>query len=470
MRHTSVHSSSRSLRACMFGLVIPTLLGLFVPTLARADDWPQWLGAKRDGIWREQGIVNKLPKGGPKVRWRVPVGGGYSGPAVADGRVFITDRKLAANAKNPRNPFDTRTRVAGKERVLCINDKDGKVIWQKEYDCTYQVSYASGPRCTPVVAGDKVYTLGTMGHLYCWNVKDGKEIWHHNLAQDYNAPIQQWGFSGHPLVDGNRLICLVGGKNSLVVAFDKDSGKELWRALDVNSQGYCPPMIYTIGGKRQLIMWHPKGIHSLNPTNGKVNWYHRYPRRGQLKAALSIPTPRYDNGKLFVTAFYDGPLMIQINDKGTKTNVLWQGQGRNERPDGTDGLHSIMATPFIKDGYIYGVCSYGELRCLNAKTGKRIWSSRQPTSNGKELRWANAFLVQHEDRFFLFNELGDLIIAKLTPNGYEEISRANVLRPTNKMAGFRRPRLVLWSHPAFANRCMYARNDEEIVCVSLAAK
>jgi hypothetical protein len=160
--------------------------------------------------------------------------------------------------------------------------------------------------------------------------------------------------------------------------------------------------------------------------------------------------------------------MLELKDN--KPAVLWQSKwakgGRGESPNKTDQLHAIMPTPFIRDGHIYGVCSYGELRCLKEDTGERVWMTLQATGSQKEPteRWANAFLVEQGDRFFLFNEKGDLIIARLTPKGYEESSRAHILKPDNTMPG----RPVIWSHPAFANQCVYARNDHEIVCVSLA--
>ena len=132
----------------------------------------------------------------------------------------------------------------------------------------------------------------------------------------------------------------------------------------------------------------------------------------------------------------------------------------------TTHLNAILCTPFLEDGHIYGVCSYGQLRCLEADSGKRVWETLKAATAGSPVRWANAFLVKNDNRFFLFNEKGDLIIARLSPSGYEEISRAHVLEPLNKDAG----RLVVWSHPAFANRRMYARNDKEIICVDLAAK
>jgi outer membrane protein assembly factor BamB len=433
------------------------LLGLAVP-LSRADDWPQWLGPKRDGVWREKGILDRFPAGGPKVKWRADVGAGYSGPSVAGGKVYLTDRILAPGAKLPDSGFAAPT-LPGVERVLCLNEADGKPLWKHEYDCTYQLSYASGPRASPIVDGDRVYTLGAMGNLFCLDTKTGGVQWSKDFRKEYDAKTQTWGFAGHPLVDGDKLICLVGGPGSTVVAFDKKTGKELWKSLSASQAGYCPPTLIEQGGKRQLIVWHPAAVVSLDPETGKQNWSQAF----EASSGLSIPTPRLDGDRLFVTAFYNGSLMLKLKPDGSGAEVVWKGKTKSEQPRLTDGLHSIMPTPFIIDNHIYGVCSYGELRCLEGDTGKRLWMTLEATG-GKEERWANAFLIRHEDRFFLFNEKGDLIIARLTPKGYEEVSRAHILDPDNKLPG----RLVIWSHPAFANKAMYARNDHEIVCVSLA--
>jgi outer membrane protein assembly factor BamB len=456
-------------QVCLCGLA--SLVALAAGA-ARADDWPQWLGPLRDGVWRETGIIERFPPTGPVIRWRTPIGGGYSGPAVAHGRVFITDRKLAPGVRNPSNAF-ARSEIPGSERVLCLEEATGKVLWLHEYPCGYQVSYPAGPRTTPVVNGGKVYTLGAMGDLLCLDVQTGKVIWSKNFPRDYDTAVPMWGFSANPLLDGNRLICLVGGQGSVAVAFDKDTGKEVWRALSAKQPGYCPPMIYEFAGKRQLIIWHPESVNSLDPETGAVYWSQPFGSdkigggRAMVKAGMTIPTPRLMRDLLFFTAFYDGPLMLKLDADRPGAHVLWEGKSHSEKPDQTDGLHSTMSTPVLKDGYIYGVCSYGELRCLDARTGERIWSTRQPTG-GEEQRWANAFLVPQGDRFILFNEHGDLIIAKLSPKRYEELSRAHILRATNTMAA---PpgRRVIWSHPAFADRCVFARNDEEIVCVSMAA-
>ena len=182
------------------------LLLSFVSISVLASEWPQWLGPQRDGIWREDGIIEKFD-GAPKLKWKVDVGGGYSGPAVADGRVFLTDRQLAKGVTNPANKF-TRGRLAGSERILCLRESDGKLLWKHEYDCPYQLSYPAGPRCTPTVDGERVYVLGAMGDLFCLAVADGKVIWQRNFEKEFGAKVPVWGFAAHPLVDGKKLIAL----------------------------------------------------------------------------------------------------------------------------------------------------------------------------------------------------------------------------------------------------------------------
>ena len=421
-----------------------------------ADDWPQWLGPKRDGVWRESGIVEKLPEQ-LTYKWRVPLGGGYSGPAVVGGRVFVMDRQLAKNTTNPSNAF-SRGEIPGTERVVCLNETDGKVLWTHEYNSAYTVSYAAGPRVTPAVDGGKVYTVGAEGDLVCLEAQSGKKVWARNFKTDFGVKTPMWGFAGHPLVDGDKVICLVGGQGSIAVAFDKNSGKEIWRALSAKEPGYAPPVIYDFAGKRQLIIWHPESVNSLDPETGKVFW--TYPTKA-IQSGMTIPTPLKSGDRLFLTSFYNGSLMLRVS--GDEPEMIWASKKISEKD--TDGLHSVMATPLIQDGYIYSPCSYGQFRCLKEESGERLWETFAPTS-GKSERWGHAFVVKNGERAFIFNEKGDLIIAKLTPEKYEEISRAHLIDPLNRDPG----RFVVWSHPAFANKHVYARNDKEIVSVSLAAQ
>jgi len=426
----------------------------------QADDWPQWLGPKRDAVWRETGIVERFPASGLQAVWRTPVSSGYTGPAVAGGRVYVMDRVRAAAAADPGSAFQ-RGDAPSKERVLCLDERTGAVLWQHEYDCRYTVSYPAGPRATPTVADGKVYTLGAEGHLRCLDAASGKLVWSRHFKTDFGAGTPMWGFAGHPLIDGRRLFCMAGGKGSLAVALDKDSGEVLWRALDAKEPGYSAPMIFQGGGPQQLIVWHPESLNSLDPETGRLFWSQPFESR----VGLSVAMPRQLGDRLFVTAFYNGPLMMRVQGEPPAASVLWKGKSSSEVK--TDGLHSIIPTPFLEDNHIYGVCSYGQLRCLKADTGERVWSTLQATTaDGKETRWGNAFLVKHGSRFFLANEKGELILARLSPAGYEEISRAKLVEPTNRDPG----RLVVWSHPAFANKRVYARNDRELVCFSLAAE
>jgi outer membrane protein assembly factor BamB len=446
------------------------LLIALAAAAARGDDWPQWLGPRRDGVWRETGVLDHFPAGGPKLRWRTPVGGGYAGPAVADGRVYVADRALDADAKDPENPFIQADSV-GKERLLCLDEADGHVLWTYSYPCRYRIQYPAGPRATPVVHGGKVYFAGAMGDLTCLDAKTGDKVWSKRFTEDYKAPVQTWGFASNPLIDGDKLICLVGGRGTGVVAFGKDDGKEKWRALAEEDEhvGYAPPMIYTVGSVRQLVVWTPDAVNGLDPDSGKVYWSQPF----SVKSDLSIPTPVLDGDKLLVSSFYNGSLLLKLtaDDGKPAASVLWKGKGRSEFPKDTDTLHSIICTPYVRDGCVYGVCSYGELRCLKEEDGSRVWADLRATAEaGKppkdQQRWANAFLTPQGDRWFLFNEKGDLIIARLSPKGYEEIDRAHLIEPTGTAMG----RPVVWSHPAYANKSVYVRNDKEIACYALAAE
>ena len=422
-----------------------------------ADDWPQWLGPQRDGVWRETGILEEFPLDGLRYRWRARIGTGYAGPAVAGGRVFVHDRKLARDASNPASAFD-RGLIRGTERVVCLDEKDGRELWVHEYDCPYTISYAAGPRATPLVHQGKVYTLGAEGHLHCLEAATGKIVWSREFTKDFGCKTPIWGFSGHPLLDGQKLICLVGGEGSVAVAFDKDTGKELWRALSAREPGYAPPMLYEFGGRRQVIIWHPEAVSALDPETGRVFWTHR----AEARMGMSIASPRQVGDRLYLTSFYSGSLMLRI--RGIEApEVLWKTPKASEKD--TTMLHSVMSTPVVLPDHIYGSCSYGQFRCLKTDTGERVWETFEPTT-GRSERWGNAFIVAQGNRYFLFNEKGDLIMARLTPEKYQEVGRVKLIEPNNRDAG----RLVVWSHPAFANRSVYARNDMEIVCASLAQK
>jgi len=432
-------------------LVLLTVV-LTVPA-ARADNWPQWLGPRRDSVWRETGILDKFPEDGPKVRWRVPIAGGYAGPAVAEGRVYVTDYVVTEGRQT--NDPGQRDELSGSERILCFQESDGKLLWKRSYDCDYHISYPAGPRCTPTVADGKVYTLGAEGKLGCLDALTGKTVWSKDLKKEYRTRAPQWGFCGHPLVEGKTLYCLVGGEGSVAVAFDKDTGKELWRALSAREPGYCPPTLIEAGGKKQLLIWDAEALNSLDPTTGRVYWSESLePQYG-----MSIAAPRQLGDYLFASGIGEVGALLKLDRDRPDATVVWRGKRDN-------AIYCANSTPFLEEGMIYGCdCGLGALRGVRLKTGERLWETFVPTTGGKRrASHGTAFLIKNGDRFFLLSETGDLIIAKLSPEKYQEVSRCKLLEPTGSAFG----RDVLWSHPAFANRCIFARNDKELICASLA--
>lgn len=432
---------------------------LFLSFAAVADDYPQWLGPKRDGVFREKGIMSAWPKDGPKVLWKVPCGGGYSGVAVADGKVFLTDRVLKSGTPSPKNPFD-RAALPGLERVRCLDEQTGAEIWKVEYPVDYTISYAAGPRATPVVDDGFVYTLGAEGDLYCIDIKTGKTAWNKRLE----GPTPIWGFAGHPLIDGDRLIVLTSAKKALMTAFDKRSGTVVWEALTAKDPGYCPPMIHSVGGQRQLIVWWPEGVAGLDPETGKPIWTFKH---GPVKNNVSIDPPLLVGDILMVSSAHEGMLGLRIKPDGPAENLYHIVRKGRE----TTTIHSLMNPMVLHEGKVFGTSLNGEFRCVEPTTGVKDWETTKPTTGERgPINWYSAFVTpwQPEEgkparHFFIANEDGEVITAKLSAKEYHELSRAKLIEPDNKDAG----RPVVWVHPAYANGAIIWRNDHEVVRVSI---
>jgi len=446
------------------------LVALLMVTGSFADDWPEWRGAGRRGEYKESGVLDKFPAGGLKVRWRVPIHAGYTGPAVAGGRVFVTDFRMMAPGEGPAptaERYNDRraTGLVGVERAIALDQATGKVIWSRDWDADYtgiMQSYAIGPRATPTVDGDRIYIQTTMGALVCLNAATGAVLWRKDYKSEFGLKIPVWGMTSPALVDGPRVVAVTGGKEGSLMAFDKRNGKLLWKALPVSEPGYSAPYLVESDAGRQLIYWHPEGVASVNPETGQVLWQQEW---NNTSAGLVVATPVYLNNRLLMSCFYKGSMLMELDPAQPKAKMAWRGTSESEIK--TDGLHSIISTPVMDGDYIYGVCSYGQLRCLDARTGKRIWESQQVTK--EKAKWATAFLVRHGDHYFINNDRGELIIAKLSPEGYQEVSRVQLIKPTATAGiGRRELKAVNWTHPAYANRTLYTRNDEELIAVSLS--
>ena len=415
-----------------------------------ADDWSQWLGDKRDSVWRESGIIKSIPKEGLKAVWRTPIAGGFSGPAVAGDHVFVTDY-VVNKGKQTSNP-GKRDPLEGLEQIHCLNIKTGEVIWKKSHERSYSLSYGQGPRATPTVDGDKVYVLGAEGHLNCYSVADGAEVWERDLKKDFKTESPIWGYAAHPLVHDDMLICMVGGKGSCAVAFNKNTGEEIWRALSTKNgnPGYCPPTVINAGGTDQLLIFTPESIDGLNPKTGESYW--------SVKMApayeMSIIAPIKHGDHLLVTALKNGSALLKLDSDKPAVTEVWREKGVS--PD-----HN---PPIVFEDHIYGVDVNGRMRCIELVSGKRVWESLATCPKGRPASSTTGFIVRNEDHWYITTEQGELIIAKMSPEGFEELGRAKMVEPTSQSGG----RDIVWSHPAFANKCVFVRNDKEIVCYSLA--
>ncbi len=299
-----------------------------------------------------------------------------------------------------------------------------------------------------------------MGHLFCFQNKTGKVIWYKDLNDEYDIKMPTWGIAAAPLIADNKIVLSIGGRNNAcVVTLNKITGEEIWRNLD-DDTSYSAPILIEQFNKPVVVIWTGQRVVGLNPDNGSIYWQHGF----EQKRIISIATPVFYKNYLFVSNFYDGSMLLKLNTDKHEARKVWQRGGKNER--NTDALHCCISTPLLKENFIYGVDSFGELRCLELISGNRIW---EDLSAVKSDRWANIHFVQNGELTYMFNEHGELIIAKLSLKGFHEISRAKLIDPTQEQLS-RNGSGVTWAHPAFAYKHVYIRNDEELVCADLTEK
>jgi outer membrane protein assembly factor BamB len=419
-----------------------------VSTSLLAEDWPGWMGPKRDNQWNLDRAPSTFPADGLKPLWSTKVAGGYSGPAVVGERVYLTDMLTQADAKVDnfgRKAFD------GTERVHCIDNSTGKVLWTHEYPVKYAISYPAGPRCTPIVDGDRLYTLGAEGDLFCFQAASGKVIWSKNLKATYKTESPLWGYAAHPLIDGDNLITLAGGEGSQTVALNKKTGEEVWRFGTSKETGYSPPTIIQAAGVRQLILVNPEAVNSVNPDNGKPYWSIPYTADNGSIIMSPVRADKY----LFIGGYSNRNLLIELGGDQPSAKEVWRNQAKK-------GMSPVNVQPMVIDNIVYGCDQSGELMAFDIASGDRLWETSKPISDRPQGS-GTAFMVKNGERFFLFNESGELIIAKISPKGYEELARTKIIEPTNNAFG----RDVVWCAPAFANGSIYVRNDEQLIRVPL---
>lgn len=403
-----------------------------------AADWPQFRGPNRDSIWEETDILEGFPDSGLPIRWRVTVGPGHSSPVVAGGRVYVTDL----------NYDDERTR----ERIQCFDESTGEEIWTYNDDVDYGQNFdpktPSGPCPTPTVTGKQIISLGATGHLLCLDTTVGDLRWRQQLAEKYSLPDSP-NLTCCPVVSENLAIVAIGGKpGACVVAFDLESGDEVWRALDDPPRVFSSPFHTTHAGVKQLIIWSKTGVTSLNPKTGESWWRIDLETRED----YCVATPVVDGDSLLISG-----LMLRLAPDRPGATILWP-----EKLTLSNRVLSHTCMPFLSANEVYAGKISGHLVCLDRASGSVLWETDKVTGLGGG---AAIHLVKNGDSFLIFTDQGNLIRARLSRDGYQEISRTHLIDPTFQFG----PRKLVWAPPAFSNSCVFARNDKELICASLAA-
>lgn len=415
---------------------------------ASAEDWPSWRGPRGDGTWQAPRLPEQWPAEGLRPLWRQPIGGGYAGPAVVGGRLYILDRqKTAPPPKKGSGEPDSI------ERILCFDAKVGRLLWSHQYPTRYGNlgGYSNGPRAMPTVHDGRVYTLGAVGHVHCLDAMSGRVIWSKDMVAEHKARVPEWGFAASPVIDGPRVIVHTGAEpDGCLMALDAQSGKPLWQCGS-DPAGYCTPVLITGRGGRQLIAWTPENIRSVDPETGKSLWSVPY----KVTYGVSIATPIFQQDIVFVTGYWEGSKAIRLGSRPGDAELLWEDNKH---------LRGLMAQPLYREGHIYSLDKNLGLVCCELATGRKLWDDHRLTPRGRNPH-ASMIWLNHGDRAVILNAAGELILARLTPQGYVEQSRTKAIDGQ------------VWSHPAFADRFMYVRNDGaerapsektfELLCVPL---
>jgi len=333
--------------------------------------------------------------------------------------------------------------------------RDRSQVWRHETPVTYSISDPAGPRCTPLVDGGRVYTLGAEGHLLCFDAASGAVRRSRNLREDYGEKSPLWGYSAHPVIADGKLYTIGGGKEGChTVALDPRTGEEIWRSGTSEQPGYSPPTIVEAGGTKQLLSLRPNAVVSMNPATDDVFWEVPY----QATNGSIIMSPVTVDGYVYAAGYSNQNLLLELASDEPRAKEAWRNVSKLVSP--------VNVQPIVVGDVLYGFDQKGTLRAVKLPEGELLWETMD-VMRERPVGCQTAFLVRQGDseRFWLFNERGELVIAKLSPEGYEEVSRAKVIDVSNNAFG----REVVWTMPAFANRRAYVRNDDEIVCVYLAA-
>ena len=401
--------------------------------VATATDWPQWRGPQRTGhVAKGEPVPSSLQN--LTVAWNVPIGDGLASPVVSGGKVFYLD--------NQNN----------REVVHAAGSSDGKLLWHHELDEAHKDSQSpAGPRCTPVVDGDRIYVQSCRGELRCLNTTDGAVVWRTNYVKDFGAVFtgekgqaegaRRHGYNGAPLVHGDHLIALVGGKDGAgVVCFDKRKGDVIWKSQD-DIPAYAPPVVATVAGREQVLAFTVQGLIALDPTDGKLLW------RDPMKTAFGrhVTTPVVVDDVVVVASHQVGLVGVKITNEGDglKATRAWTEKD----------LAINFSSPVAVGKHVYGLGPARNIICVDPATGKLAWSKDGfSTSSGDK---AHVGMIAMGNNIFVLTDGGEGILVAADPTQYKELGRAQICGKN-------------WCNPAYVNAHLYVRDARELRSVSIA--
>jgi outer membrane protein assembly factor BamB len=422
---------------CYIGCLLLLVLG--AASLAAAPksfDWPQWQGSDRDAVSKEHGLLQEWPKGGPPLAWEVKeLGGGYSAPSIAAGRIFGMSYR------------------GGDEVVWALSEKDGRQLWVSRLgpvSSQRQPQGKEGPGCTPTVDGDHLYVIGNGGNLACLQAADGKIVWQKSLTHDFGGRAPTWSYRESPLIDGDKLICTPGGPGATLVALDKSSGNTIWKsAVPGTGAAYASAIAIDFEGVRQYVQLTQKTLVGVAADDGKFLWKYDKPAN---KNGINCSTPIYQDGYVFAASAYAaGGGLVKLSktpDGGIKADEVYF----------TKKMQNHHGGMIVVDGFLYGANGGnggGALLCLDFKTGKVQWDQRL------ENRAPKGSITLADGRFYYLTETGAVLLIEPNPKQYVELGRFE--QPDRSEAPD-------WSHPVIANGKLYLRDQDVLLCYDVRAK
>lgn len=414
-------------------LTFPAMLRLTLLLLATIPvhaDWAQWRGPEGNGHTSEK-APDSLPAS-PKVLWHIAVGNSLSSPVVAGGRVVHLD--------NTRD----------KEVVHCLDAATGRELWQRPIDEAFKDSQSQpGPRCTPVIDGDRVYAQSCRGELQCLSLADGKVIWQTNFVNDFGAVFigekgtaegaTRHGNNGSPLVDGDHLIVQVGGKGACIVGFDKRTGKVIWKSQE-DTPAYASPVLASIQGVRQFISFAVQGVIALDPADGKLLW--RVPITTRL--GRHVTTPVVSGDFVVVSSHTAGLIGIKVEKDGA---------GLKAAPAWTKKDLAInFASPVAVGPNLFGIGPQANLMCVDIASGKLLWSENGLFA-GRGGSAYGGFMVLGKNVMML-SDRGELVLFAADASGFKPVSKVQICGQN-------------WCNAAYTGGILYLRDHRELSAIQI---